>query len=121
MRLFDHDATGGPFGYGWGFRQYMLDGERPVLVIDTERGIYKPKDDGLSLSGGFDIYFDAMQYVGLAAPFIVADIPATLIRAFPSSAPVAVDFILQPGGARNALPVDAFVPGDNDIWSVSHA
>lgn len=113
-----HDPRVGGVSYGWGFRRYLLDGVRPELVIDADRQISKPAAGGLELSGGFDLLADDVEYIGLAAPFVTPDIGATLIRAFPSSADVSVDYLLEPGGARSAAPTDEFVPGDNDLWSV---
>ena len=120
MKVTDHseDPT---LTFGWGLRRYLLDGEEPVVVVDTIREIAKPADEGLSISSGsFDLRADATVYVGLSAPFIVPDTGADLYRAFPSAADVTVDHLLQPGGGRSTTPADSFVPGDNDLWSIGN-
>lgn len=117
MQSFDHGIDS-PIIIGWSLRRYMLGDEAPRLVIDATRLVHHPSDDGLSLHGCFDILFDGVVYHGLAAPFIAADLGATLVRAFPSNYDISVDYLLQPGGARNATPADIFVPGNNDIWSI---
>lgn len=120
MRVFDHDADTVILLGQANLRRYAVNGVAPALVIDPDRGITKPSSSGLFLSGSFDIDVDGTDYIGLSAPFVLPDFGQAQVRAFPSSAPVAVDYLLQPGGGRNAVPADSFVPGDNDIWSVGN-
>jgi hypothetical protein len=119
--VYDHGrAAEAPELFGWGLHRYREGTTRPALVIDQTRGVAKPSNGGLSLSGSFDLLHDATLYVGLAAPFIVADFGAELVRAFPSTAPVLTDYLLQPGGGRTPAPAESFVPGENDLWSIGY-
>lgn len=118
METFDHSDKGSVF-YGPTIRRYAENGLTPAFVLDGARGIQKPREGGLGLSGSFDLKVDGQTYVGLSGPFVIPEIAgATQMRAFRGTASIAADHLLQPGGGRNATPGESFVPGDNDIWSV---
>lgn len=118
MEVFEH-RTEIPILFGNGLKRYALDGVVPAVVVDATRGIQKPSDGGGSLTGSFDILYDAVIYHGVAAPFVIADLGATLVRAFPAAWDISADYILLPGGARTTAPGEDFIPGDTDLWSVS--
>jgi len=117
MEFFDH-GTGSEF-FGPTLRRYAEGGVTPAFVKDGARGIQKPRNGGLNLTGCFDLTVDGQVYLGLSVPFVIPAIPgAAQMRAFPGTASITTDHLLQPGGARSTAPADGFVLGDNDIWSV---
>ena len=119
MEIFLHNGDG-IFAYSSGLPRYRVGRITPALLRDEARDISKPADLGLALDGGFDLVVDAVTYTGLAAPFVLPDLGADLYRAVPSAADVSVDYLLQPGGGRNAAPSDSFVPGETDLWSIGN-
>lgn len=120
MEVFLHNGDGF-FTYSSGIRRYAVAGVTPAMVRDVARDVSKPQELGAVLVGGFDLVVDATTYVGLGAPFVLpVDLGAALYRAVPSAADVSADYLLQPGGGRNAAPSDSFVPGETDLWSIGY-
>ncbi len=119
MRVFDHNNDDGLLFGRANLKRYALGGVTPIMVVDVARDIRKPVDGGQSMKRHVDVDAGGVTYTGLSAPFTLPDFGPALVRCFPTAASVAVDHLLQPGGGRDTAPVDSFVPGDNDMWSIA--
>ena len=118
MPRFYAPDDGRPFTFGNGMMRYRDGKSVPVMVSDADRGLDYPATLGAEMSGVFDMTFDGVPYEGLKAPFVIADLGADLVLAFPSAHTVEGTIIIQPGGDRvSDPPADSFVIGDDDIWS----